>query len=137
MRIRKRTTKTQRAQSRRVGGPLRTVKPKTKDLYNYSLRTFVRWVALHMAWPQTNEGLDACACAFIMMAWQEGETRALVGNLISGIGDSEPSLRQWLHGARRLHAAYSMDQKGAWRPLLPHDRLDGEGHSRSAPLLEF
>ena len=91
--MRKRTTKTQRAQ-RRVGGPARTVKPKTKDLYNYSLRTVVCWVALHKAWPQTNKGLDACACTLIMVAWQEGETRALVRNLISSIDDSEPSLRQ-------------------------------------------
>jgi len=47
-----------------------------------------------------------------MMAWQEGDTRALVGNLISGIGDSEPSLRQWLHGARRLHTAWIKRELG-------------------------
>ena len=84
-----------RAQSRRVGGPLRAVKPKTKGSCNYSVRTFVRWVALHVAWPQTT----------IMMAWQEGETRALVRNLISGISGNKPSVRQWLHGTRRLHTA--------------------------------
>ena len=101
-----------RDQNRRVGGPLRRMKPKTKDLYNYSVRTFIRRVALHMAWLQTNEGLDAGACAFIMMAWQESETRALVGNLISGIGDSKPSLRQGLHGARRLHTAWIKRELG-------------------------
>jgi hypothetical protein len=91
--------------------------PMTKDLYNLSVQNFVRWMALHMAWPQGKKQLDACAGAFIMMAGQECETGALVRNLISSIGDSKPSLRQVLHGTRRLHTAWSKGEiRGRYCP---------------------
>ena len=108
----KRTTKSQRASIRRVGGPLKTVKDKRKSLYDFSLRTFVQWALLHLVWPSANEDLDSAVCAFILVAWQEGETRALVANLLSAIGDTEPSLRLWLHGARRLHQAWVKRELG-------------------------
>ena len=112
MKMRKRTTKTQRVIIRRVGGPLKTVKDKTKALYQYSVRVFVRWVLLHSCWPELNEELDAEVCAFIVACWQEGETRALVANLLSGIGDSQPCLRLSLHGARRLHRVWIKKELG-------------------------
>ena len=39
-------------------------------------------------------------------AWQAEETRALVANRLVAIGDTKPSLRLWLHRARRLHQAW-------------------------------
>ena len=56
-------------------------------------------------WPGDNGETDSVACRFILAAWHEGATRAPVANRVSGISDSEPSLRNGLAGARRLHMA--------------------------------
>ena len=55
--------------------------------------------------PRSNDELDEIVCQFVMHCWQEGETRAVVANLLSGIGNTEPSLKLHLAGARRLYQA--------------------------------
>ena len=110
--MRTRTTKSQRALTRRSGGPLKTVQDKTRALYDMSLQCFVHWALQTACWPEIKEELDSAVCQFILAAWQEGETRALVANLISGISDAEPSLRNYLAGARRLHMAWIKRELG-------------------------
>ena len=113
MRMRHRTTRTQRVGIRRVGGPLKTVLDKTKKLYDVSLKLFCSWCAAHGKWPDSKDELDHAACQFLMHCWQEGETRAVVANLLSGIGNSEPSLKWHLAGTRRLYAAWVKRELGA------------------------
>ena len=113
MRMRHRTTRTQRVGIRRVGGPLKTVLDKTKSLYDISLKLFCSWCAANDAWPNSKEELDHAACQFLMHCWQEGETRAVVANLLSGIGNTEPSLKWHLAGTRRLYAAWVKRELGA------------------------
>ena len=111
--MRKRTTKVQRAHASRVGGPLKTVQDKTRRLYDFSLKLFWLWSSVTGQWPQSNEELDAVATQFLLHCWQEGETRAVVANLLSGISDTEPSLRSHLGGTRRLYQAWIRRELGS------------------------
>ena len=106
MRMRHRTTRTQRVGIRRVGGPLKTVLDKTKNLYDVSLKLFCSWCAANDTWPDSKQELDHAACQFLMHCWQEGKTRAVGANLLSGIGNTEPSLKWHLAGTRRRYAAW-------------------------------
>ena len=72
MRMRHRTTRTQRVGIRRVGGPLKTVLDKTKNLYDVSLKLFCSWCAANDTWPDSKKKLDHAACHFLMHCGQEG-----------------------------------------------------------------
>ena len=80
MRMRHRTTRTQRVGIRRVGGPLKTVLDKTKSWYDVLLELFCSCCAANDAWPNSKEELDDAACQFLMHCWQDGKTRAMGAN---------------------------------------------------------
>jgi len=110
--MRQKTTRAQRQQLRCLGGPLKTVRDKTRQLYDFSLQLYLVWATMEESWPLSNEELDASCSRFLLHCWQEGETRATVANLLSCIGDREPSLRWHLSGTRRLHRTWIKRELG-------------------------
>ena len=63
---------------------------------------------------------DEQLCMCVDMAWEEGEPRGLVADLLSGLADRVPSLRGRLSGAWRLYSAWGRLEMPmrAW-PLSP------------------
>ena len=61
-------------------------------------------------------------CRYIDLAWQEEESRSLVGDLISGLSDRVDALRRKLYGSWRLHAAWGRHElpARAWPFLVDH-----------------
>ena len=106
---RTKTTRHQRVALRRLVGPLQLalVKPKTQELYNFSLALWGLWrLGERLPWPEDEDGLDDELSLFAEAAWQEGETKATVDNLISGIKLVEPRLQFKLRGVLRLMRAW-------------------------------
>ncbi len=103
----------ERAHNRARVGPLKKtlVKPRTAMLYRSAVQLFFFWLkAQRLPWPEDGDELDARVCEFGEMAWEEGETRALYANLISGIPWYEESLRQHLCSSRRLLSAWDRNE---------------------------
>ena len=104
-----RTTRAQRRALRAQVGPLQQtlLKAKTRTLYDFSLSLFALWrVAMGLSFPACASDLDDMVMLFITTAWEEGETRAVADNLISGLKDADPDLLgQRLKGSARLMRA--------------------------------
>ena len=113
----------ERALSRVRVGPLKAtlVKAGTMLVYRKSVHVFFLWcVTMKISWPSDGDELDHVVSQFGEMAWEEGETRALFANLLSGLPLYEESLRQYLNCSRRLLTAWD---KNEWTvrsfPLTP------------------
>jgi integrase len=110
---RKKATRHERALRRKPVGPLKAtlVKPSTLLLYHHSLQVFYLWLRFHcLLWPATSDELDILVSSFGEAAWEEGETRALFANLLSGIRYFEESLRTSLFASRRLLTAWDRNE---------------------------
>jgi integrase len=110
---RKKATRHERALRRLPVGPLKAtlVKPSTLQLYHHSLKVFYLWLAFHrILWPATLDDLDIHVSSFGEAAWEEGETRALFANLISGIRYFEESLKNSLFASKRLLTAWDRNE---------------------------
>ena len=113
----------ERALSRVRVGPLKAtlVKAGTAKVYRQSVHVFFLWCdTMQISWPSDGDELDYVVAQFGEMAWEEGETRALYANLLSGLPLYEESLRQYLNCSRRLLTAWD---KNEWTvrsfPLTP------------------
>lgn len=103
----------ERALSRVRVGPLRAtlVKVGTARVYRQSVHVFFLWcTTMQIAWPSDGDELDHVVAQFGEMAWEEGETRALFANLLSGLPLYEESLRQYLNCSRRLLTAWDKNE---------------------------
>ncbi len=104
-----RTTKPERKLRRAGLGPLQklTVAQRTKLLYKKAIAGFSFWMQLNrIVWPDDPEELDPVLCEYAEDCWQEGETKATFANLLSGLGDEEPDIKQHMHGAWRLKSTW-------------------------------
>ena len=102
-------TKAERARARRFLGSLasRIVTARTLECYRRACTTFFVYVHVHkLKFPANVFEYDMLLCGFIEQAWQEGESKGLVGNLLSGLAHYVPALRRCMAGAWRLHAAW-------------------------------
>ena len=98
-----------RARARRKIGKLseQVISATAAARYTTALRTFFLWVRRKgLPSAQSTLQLDSLVCAFIDEAWEEGEGRSLIGNLICGLQHRVPALRGHLHGSWRLWAAW-------------------------------
>ena len=105
-----RATRHERAQSRAQIGKLRdkVVTPKVQHRYAKSIQwlfnTALPGLGLVLAADPVEFDEQLCRC--VDMAWEEGEHRGLIGDLLSGLADRVPALRGRLAGAWRLYGAW-------------------------------
>ena len=114
-----RLTKQQRRIERRKIGRLhdRVVTPQTLVRYRAAVFKFFAWVrSLGSQLPATWVGFDLLVSRFIEEAWQDGEPRALIGNLLSGLKFFVPPLKGRLSGGWRLHTAWGKHELPARAP---------------------
>ncbi len=76
------------------------------------LQGFTHWALQTAGWPEVKEEVDSTVCQSILTAWGRNRSGALVADRISKLGDSEPSLRSYLAGARRLHMDWIKREHG-------------------------
>ena len=86
----------------------RVVAQATLLRYNKSIQWFLSCAltALGESLVGDVEAFDDQICRAVDLAWHEGETHCLIGDLLSGLQHRVPSLRHRLHGSWRLHAAW-------------------------------
>ena len=114
-----------RAAARRKKGPLRflVVKPRTVTVYRTTCAWFFALLREQgIAVPATEEPFDDLLCDHAEEAWQEGDPRGNLGNLLSGLTFFVPRLKKKLPCSWRLFAAWGRNELAErGRPL---DRLE-------------
>ena len=111
----------ERAAVRRAVGKLRTrvIQKATLKRYKQALCWLFLCFSLgQIAVPKSEWEMDAQVGAFIDMAWQEGEPRNLVGDMLSGLSYFIPPLRGKLGGSWRLYDAWGRSELPARAPPL-------------------
>ena len=118
-----RPTRADRKMARRAVGPLSSaiITAKTKHRYDYAVAWFFAWLsATGFEVPATLLEFDDLVALAVDTAWQEGESRSLVGDLLSGLCHHLNPLRTRLPSGWRLWSAWGRLElpSRAW-PLLP------------------
>ena len=111
--FRTRIPRHERARKRAAVGPLKSalVKPATQRAYQDSLKRFYLWLAFwSLSWPSDRDELDLLVSQFAEAAWEDGESRATLACLVSGISYLVPPLRNSLFGSRRLITAWDKSE---------------------------
>ena len=101
--------KSARKEARSAVGPLshHLVSPKAARSYEKSCQAFFLWThQCGFSLPDEVVEFDQLLMDYIDEAWEEGESRSVVANLLSGLHHYVPGLRGKLNGAWRLHAAW-------------------------------
>jgi hypothetical protein len=84
------------------------VRPATLKRYDTACLLFFRHLRNeNVELPSDHSALDSVVCAYIEVLWQEGESKSLAGDLLSGLQHHTPALKGWLNGGWRLHGAWS------------------------------
>eukprot|EP00971_Amphidinium_carterae_P005522 109747-Amphidinium_carterae.1 len=94
---------------RRQLGPLRSlvVKPHTLKRYCHALSFFFKWRALrHVSLPPDAASLDLELVGFAEALWEEGDSKTILADSLSGFHHFLPHLRGRLPGAWRMHGAW-------------------------------
>ena len=79
------------------------VKPYTRTQYTRALVWFFNWLdATGLSLPEREGDLDGIVCEAIESAWDHGEPRALIGNLLSGLPHNVNAIHGKLRGSWRL-----------------------------------
>ena len=95
------------------------VKPRTAKAYDAAVSWFFVWlVQMSLGLPASVWEFDLVVCEAIEAAWQDGDNRDLVGNLLSGLSHKVPSLRGCLKGSWRLWNAWGRHELPARAPPL-------------------
>lgn len=113
----KRTLARQRAKV----GPLaeKQVSNSTQAKYTFAVVWFFRWVAIHqVTMPREPWQIDQLVCQAVETLWQEGESRGMCGNLLSGLSLGMPPLRGHLTGSWRLWSAWGKQELPIRAPPL-------------------
>ena len=100
------------------------VAPATLNRYSAAC-SWMFWLVrvLNLDLPVSGHHMDQLMVTCIECAWSEGEARALVGDLLSGLSHFIPSLRGMLAGSWRLHAAWGRLEMPARAWPLNEDQL--------------
>ena len=99
------STLAHRRKERQHLGSLRNnlVKPYTRTLYTKALVWFFNWLdATGLCLPDRVSELDGIVCEAIESAWDVGQPRSLIGNLLSGLPHNVNAVHGRLRGSWRL-----------------------------------
>ena len=105
-----RPTKAQRAASRQPVGKLsdRLLSAQAQKRYDSACGTFFSWVrATQRTLPSEVHIFDSLVMEYIDAAWEEGESKGHVGDLLSGLSYFVPGLKRQLNGGWRMFTAWS------------------------------
>jgi len=122
-----RPTKGQRRQARQQLGRLskNVVTAGTRKRYDNALAwLFATLATLLWTVPASTVEFDELLCRIVDMAWNEGESRSLIGDVLSALGDAIPALRGRLPGAWRLVSAWSRLELPARAAPLSQKEVD-------------
>lgn len=102
------TDKAARARQRKVIGHLRDnqIVKGTLKRYSKAVLLFLTWVETHTSYPASESALDELLCTFAEELWQEGESRSILGDVLSGLGFYFVSLKGRLKAAWRLYGTW-------------------------------
>ena len=122
-----------RREQRRDLGSLRklVISQKSENGYFDALVKFFNWMKkerMHIC--TSGYSLDDQFCEYLCWLWEEGESRAALANLVSGIRHFEEALQPHLFAARRLITAWDKNEFATRSfPLTPlmRDALAGAG----------
>ena len=116
--------KAKRRQARKKLGPLKHViiAERTLNLYNAAIVLFFQFQALlGTSLATTVAGFGDGICEYIESGWQNGDTRATIGHLISGLCHHVRGLHRHLPCAWRLFTAWGRAELPARAPPMPCD----------------
>jgi len=111
----------QRRHARIALGPLKTrmVKPGTLKRYQVAVTWFFITLRMcNMCLPKSMWEFDLLVLDIMDMAWQEGEPRNLLGDVLSGLGHFTPPLKRNLTCCWRLYDAWGRSELPARAPPL-------------------
>ena len=113
--------KAQRKQERKRLGRLSdiVISALARKRYEVAIAVFFAWLAMEgIRLASQVPAFDLQVCEFIDMCWEEGETRMVVGDLLSGLQHKVPALRGALRGGWRLWAAWGRRELPARVPPI-------------------
>jgi len=113
--------KPDRRARRAAAGPLRAlvVQPATERRYAAALQWFFSWLeAERRRFPRSALEVDELAAAALESAWEEGEPKALVGDLLSALQFRVPVLQHHLPLSWRLFKAWGRAEVPTRAPPL-------------------
>ena len=128
-----------RREQRASLGPLRglVISKATEKRYESAMKQFFDWLEDEDETLPTNATtLDRLACRFIEHAWEEGEARAVISNLLAGLQHEMPHVRRCLNGSWRLLSAWQRKELPSQCPPLSWElacAISGEMLKRCEP----
>ena len=130
-----RATKQQRRGNRAAAGTLRSLQlqPRTLTRYAEAAKFFFNWLAEHgEPMPESVAATDEVLGEFLEDCWAQGESKSIVGDVLSGLQHFVPSLRRALNDSWRLFSTWSKNEvPSRARPLLPEQALAMAGFALS------
>ncbi|CAK0864466.1 unnamed protein product [Prorocentrum cordatum] len=111
----------QRVAERQPRGRLRDqlVSPRTLDRYKLAVRAFFNFLReSKRGLPTSLVALDQFLEFYIEALWELGDSKAMAGDLLSGLGHFLPAVRRHMSGAWRLHKAWGRAELPARAPPL-------------------
>ena len=126
-------TRKQRQAARAKAGSLRTLQlqPATLKRYRGAVNFFFNWLEeVGEQLPSSVEATDEILGEFLEECWAIGESRALVGDTLSGIQHFIPQLRRGLNDAWRLYGTWCKNEvPSRAKPLLARQVLAMAGYA--------
>ena len=116
-----RASRARRRATRQTLGRLRdrVLKPCTVKRYRLHVAQFFTWLRrTGREIPAAAMDFDCQLCCFSEALWQEGDSRGVLGNTLSGLAHFVPGLRGKLSGAWRLYAAWVKSEPSCRAPPL-------------------
>ena len=84
------------------------VAPRTQERYFQAVSLFLDFLVLHVyPYPTTFLSLDGRVREYIEYLWQNGDSKALASDCLSGLGHYIPQCKRYLAEAWRLHGSWS------------------------------
>ena len=105
-----RPSKAERAASRAKVGKLseKLLSAATSTRYGCACANFFRWLKQNgLVLPANTTNFDDLLVLYIDCAWEEGESKSHIGDLLSSLQYYVPSIRGCLNAAWRMHSAWS------------------------------
>ena len=105
-----RPSKAERAASRANVGLLsdKLLSPSAHKRYSRACNTFFAWMRQHQQHlPADTTAFDNLIVMYIDCAWEEGESKGHIGDLLSALHYFVPSIRGCLNASWRMHSAWS------------------------------
>ena len=111
-----------RARDRQNLGILRdlTVQPATRKRYQKATQAFFDFLRTgHLQIPKTRDEFDILLCDFTEHLWSTGVGRGQANDIVAGLQDLQPSLRNHLPGSWRLLRTWAVNELPNRAPPLP------------------